>query len=295
MHIPVDHDHLTFSQREGKVPLPAPMKLESLSRKFRLRIARLITNQIRQDTDFYADFYGFKHKHMSVVLADYCCEVEEFFSEPENRLPSKDRKFIQERCKNSGYHEVLTLIEFMLRHEQCPDDLWSRLIEVFEQPPLVAYHVQKLNGQLTIIACADAESGLATQQALSVVEDVGPEGAREHFRKAANSINEAKYKDSVRDSIHAMEAVVLTIDPNFQTLGQALKRLERTGFLAHGAINKAFESLYGYTSDENGIRHALTEEDSPNVGLDEAMFMFSTCAAGAAYLVKKHADGRNSP
>ena len=296
MQIPDDHGHLTFSQREGCAPLPEPMKLEHLSKNFRIRITRLITDQIRQDTySSVSDFYSSQHKHMSVILADYCCEVGGSFNEPEYHSPSKDRKFIRERCESSGYHEVLTLIEFMFRHDRCPGALRIGLLAAFDQPPLVAYHVSELSGRLTIIARADAESGLATQENLKVVEDLGPGGAKEHLRKAANNINEAKYADSVRDSIHAIEAMARTIDPDAGTLGQALKKLERKGFLEHGAIKQAFEKLYGYTSDENGIRHSLTEESSPNVGLDEAMFMFSTCAAGAAYLVKKHAEGRNSP
>ncbi len=41
-----DHSRLTFSQREGKAPLPEPMALKSLSKKFRIRLARTITDKI---------------------------------------------------------------------------------------------------------------------------------------------------------------------------------------------------------------------------------------------------------
>ena len=44
----------------------------------------------------------------------------------------------------------------------------------------------------------------------------------------------------------------------------------------------------GYTSDEQGIRHALLEQGSANVGLEEALFMFGACASFAAYLTEKH-------
>ena len=36
------------------------------------------------------------------------------------------------------------------------------------------------------------------------------------------------------------------------------------------------------------LRYALLNQGSPNVGLDEAVFMFGACASFAAYLVKKH-------
>ena len=296
MKIPDDHGHLTFSQREGKAQLPEPMKLEQLSRKFRIRIARLITDQIQNErltASTYPSFIDLSN--MNVMLADYLCESREEFNAPDIRNPNMDKEFVRELCEEASYHEVLTLIEFILRHRLCPAGLQSGLIAVFDQPPLVAYHVQKLNERLTIVVRADAESGLATQQALSVVENAGSKGAREHLRKAAVNINEAKFADSIRDSIHAMEAVARIIDPTAGTLHQALGKLKKKGFLEHAAIKQAFEKLYGYTSDEKGIRHSLTEDGSPNVGLDEAMFMFSTCAAGAAYLVRKHAEESSPP
>ena len=68
----------------------------------------------------------------------------------------------------------------------------------------------------------------------------------------------------------------------------ALDSLEKGGLLKHTALKAAFKKLYGYTSDEQGIRHSLLDQDSADVGLDEAMFMFGACASFAAYLAQKH-------
>ena len=46
------------------------------------------------------------------------------------------------------------------------------------------------------------------------------------------------------------------------------------------------ENLYGYTSDEDGIRHALLGEQE-KVDIDDAVFMFGACASFTAYLVNK--------
>jgi hypothetical protein len=43
--------------------------------------------------------------------------------------------------------------------------------------------------------------------------------------------------------------------------------------------------MYGYTSDESGIRHGML--DDPNVGFPEAKFMIIACSAFANYLVLK--------
>ena len=94
-----------------------------------------------------------------------------------------------------------------------------------------------------------------------------------------------------------MESVARVIDPKTsQTLGPALDSLEKAGLLKHPALKGAFDKLYGYASDEQGIRHALLDRDAADVGLDEAVFMFGACASFAAYLADKHrqAEGREA-
>ena len=53
----------------------------------------------------------------------------------------------------------------------------------------------------------------------------------------------------------------------------------------HPALEKAFISMYGYTSDEHGIRHALMDE--PSLGFEDAKFMLVSCAGFVNYLRAK--------
>ena len=132
------------------------------------------------------------------------------------------------------------------------------------------------------------EEGTATQQAMETLRQGGMNGAVTHLRKAAKFINTGDPADSIRESIHAMESVARTIDPaSSETLGPALSSLKKRGLLQHKALEKAFQQLYGYTSDEQGIRHALLNKDAADVGLEEAMFMFGACASFAGYLTRK--------
>ena len=73
-----------------------------------------------------------------------------------------------------------------------------------------------------------------------------------------------------------------------RTLTPALSALQRAGVLKHPALRSAFAKLYGYTSDEQGIRHPLLEGGAADVGLEEALFMYGACASFAAYLTEKH-------
>ena len=137
------------------------------------------------------------------------------------------------------------------------------------------------------------EQGEAVRRVIETLGESGMEGAAAHLRQAAQHINAGQHGDSIADSIHAVESVAKKIDQRAnKTLGPALDSLERAGVLKHPALKEAFKKLYGYTNDEQGIRHALLDKRSPDVGLDEAVFMFGTCASFAAYLVGKHRQAK---
>jgi len=95
------------------------------------------------------------------------------------------------------------------------------------------------------------------------------------------------HRNSIKESISAVEALcrIVTRDDK-ATLGKALDSIEREGKIKlHGALKKAFDSLYGYTSSAEGIRHALLEE--PTLDSEDAKFMLISCSAFVNYLVTK--------
>ena len=55
----------------------------------------------------------------------------------------------------------------------------------------------------------------------------------------------------------------------------------------HGALKKGFLSIYGYTSDEQGIRHPLLDTQAAKVDEADALFMIGACAAFVSYLINK--------
>ena len=69
------------------------------------------------------------------------------------------------------------------------------------------------------------------------------------------------------------------------TLGDVLGKMEKEGVL-HPALKKAFSSLYGYTSDDAGIRHALFEGDRV-IDFNEGKFMLVVCSSFINYLISK--------
>ena len=277
---------LTFSQRERRAPLPEPMRLEHVSENFINLVWLAVDMAIGRRASMMGAYEN--PAPMFHIVFNYIIQVLHLPHDQIEHTPAEHRVLLRETILEKDYHCVLTLVEFILRHNLCPQQLQNDLENAFKEVSL-AYTVQTINGLPTIVPRSSEESGAATQQAIETIEQKGPAGAKTHLRSAAEAINEQRYADAVRESIHAVESVARTIDPEAgKTLGPALKSLEKEGVLNHRALKEAFSKLYGYTSDENGIRHALLEEGAAAVDLDDAVFMFSACASFAAYLVNRH-------
>jgi hypothetical protein len=64
--------------------------------------------------------------------------------------------------------------------------------------------------------------------------------------------------------------------------------LEQRGHL-HGGLKAAFGKLYGYSSDEEGVRHALVFGEEAKVDETDALFMLGACASFVSYLLSRSA------
>ena len=96
------------------------------------------------------------------------------------------------------------------------------------------------------------------------------------------------YENSIKESISAAESIcseITGIEGAQATLGKTIKKLKDAGMHIHPAMENAFTSLYGYTSDEGGIRHGSIDfVEAPS---EDAKFMLITCSAFVNYLVEK--------
>ena len=113
--------------------------------------------------------------------------------------------------------------------------------------------------------------------------------ARKHLRQAMVLFSDRAnpdYPNSIKESVSAVESVVRSLlGDEKATLGAGLRKLEKEQGLPP-TLKKAFSTLYGYTSDSGGIRHAITEGDVPP-SRPEARFMLVTCSAFVNYLITK--------
>ena len=73
-------------------------------------------------------------------------------------------------------------------------------------------------------------------------------------------------------------------------LREALDQLEHVTTL-HGALKKSFLSIYGYTSDEQGIRHPLIDADAAKFDETDALFMIGACGNHLGGVAPAHLPG----
>ena len=211
--------------------------------------------------------------------------VDEFTISPETPVPLYKSLLLQELPLN----KVFDLFQMIMRHEACPDEFTREVAEIFEHCRLA--YVVDTQEPATIFPAATRQEGVAIVGALKELREAGLQPAETHLRKAAELINGGDWPGAVRESIHAVESVARQLDPRASsTLEPALASLEKSGHLHH-ALKEAFSKLYGYASDEEGIRHPLIDKATSPAGQDEALFMLGACASFASYLWRRHRTG----
>ncbi|SMF86583.1 hypothetical protein SAMN05661091_3434 [Paenibacillus uliginis N3/975] len=116
-----------------------------------------------------------------------------------------------------------------------------------------------------------------------------------HMSKALSLYSRRKnpdYENSIKESISAIESLCCIItDNNKATLGDALKKMDERGLKLHGALKSALTQLYGYTSDQNGIRHAGI--DFAGASTEDAKYMLVSCSGFVNYIVEKWEKNNN--
>jgi hypothetical protein len=128
-------------------------------------------------------------------------------------------------------------------------------------------------------------SEITNQTEINAIEEALDDAdapVREHLESALRMLSDREapdYRNAVKESISAVEAACRNVSSMpTATLGDALKKVQDV----HPAFAKAFGSLYGYTSDASGVRHALT--DAATVTYADAKFMLVACSAFVSYL-----------
>lgn len=176
------------------------------------------------------------------------------------------------------WNEVYDFLEFVVRdYARDKPRLADYLNKILERE-LAGYKF--IDGLIVDITGAQESELLA--EALADTQ-FGPVNA--HLERALQLLSDRKqpdYRNSIKESISAVEAMARIVSQTPKaTLGEALKILEKNGHL-HPALKDGFSKLYGYTNDDDGIRHAMLEE--PNIDQSDAKYFLLSCTSFINYL-----------
>lgn len=274
---------LTFSQRNGYEDLPPQMQLGEISGDLR----REIYNQIWRFLDRHTQsaFYGGSACLKQEIELIIRMILGEFLNKPEEGIscePHHVRGIFKSVILEENFNRVLDLLEMIVNHE--PEGLQPQSIAALFEKHAAAYYLKTDKKPYFFFPRTSTQESEATLASLKAIKSAsGFDPALTHLNQAAKHLRNNQFADSIHDSISAVESIARKITGE-NRLSKALKKIEGSGMIQHEAFKEAIIKLYGYTSNEEGIRHALIENNEANVGFPDALFFYNACAAFCGYL-----------
>jgi hypothetical protein len=272
---------LTFLQAEGLEPLPQQLKRGEVSQKFRSKLLLIMHRYLTATSS--GNLYNYKDAERPFE--------DEWVNRRHNPVDEfgEGNRFdrlviyhdIKELILKENDEKLLDFVQFIMR-SAFTDSRVKKIVGNLFSECHMAYRV--FGNPPTLIPVSSKEDANTILQSLKTLSEANQKGASAHLKNAAVHLNAGDFSDSVRESINAVESTVRKVTGKDKaTLTDALILIENATHL-HKSLKSAFGKLYGYTSDEKGIRHASINGDEM---VDEhlALFMFSTCASFCAYLV----------
>ena len=273
---------MKFSERIGKTQIKTGIQLEAMDDDLKIALWNI-----------YDLFYLHDLKHSQTLydtgfVSLYNNLWHNFFKKPLDTIPNINSTLIEEIRHwffNCQWFEVYDFIEHIAKIESSVDnDSFKENCNNMCIRELSGYRFVGEN----ITAITDETEIKEIEEAIEMAMATKLTGVYEHLKTALNMLSDRKnpdYRNSVKESISAVESLAQIIaDKSAATLGEALKIIENKTDL-HGALKKAFMSIYGYTSDEDGIRHAMLKESK--VDFEDAKYMIVSCSAFINYLIVK--------
>ncbi len=277
---------LNFSQTNGLEPVPGPLGLGELPQSARNQIWTVFYIFLDENKE---SVHGYdypknilsevtRHIFLRQHVNYFHCPIDEFNNDFHAWHKKTKNLIFQEE-----YNRVFDFIHAVINDRDCPEPLTEQLSYAFDEGQ-IAYRLLPI--EKIIVPRISKEEDAAVDSALKETHDRFP-GSNSHLKNAATHLRDNRPADSIRESIHAVESVMkILTDETSGDFSKALNKLTPVISL-HSALKKGFDAIYGYTSDEKGIRHCLLDQPT-NATRDDAIFMLSSCASMINYLINKN-------
>lgn len=211
------------------------------------------------------------------------------FKQPLDEMPPESTlwRMIKNRVMDDDAFEVLDFIEESCKHFlKAPRFTLTSLHAEFVNVLNVQFETYLVGYRFVDGIIVQIDSPAEVEAVESAIEgtDSVP-GARESLRQALDLLADRQspdYATSIARSIGAVEAVVKKITSK-GVLSEGLKVIRDKGLPLHPALVSGWTKMYGWTSDEEGLRHPGIE--AAKVDQDLAKYMLITCSAFVSYLL----------
>ncbi len=211
-----------------------------------------------------------------------------FFKMTTDQLPHynfEKVRIIRKLYFNLEWFQCFDFIEFCLNLYQKNSitykDFSMRLNWIFEQEKSAYRYIDD-----KIVPISDEIEISSIRDILSKAEKF--QNTRKHIQAAISLFSQKPnpdYRNAMKEAISAVEATVGTIvGDDKKKFGEAVKQICNEKNI-HPSLREGLLKIYGYTSDGDGIRHALTEE--PTLTHADAKFMLVSCSAFCNFLIEK--------
>lgn len=291
---------MLFSHRKGLKKVIAEFQLDSISSELRNGLWDAVTTSFLSNV--LLNDYDPPSRDSSIkILGNELWHS--YFKKPIDTIPAWGDfyKNLRKYFFNCEWNEAYDFIEFVAKNYSITKtnvyDYHAKELEKERIERFISMCNSVLERENSAYRFVNHEiTEITSKDEIAAIEEASQtafKSTNTHIESALSLMTDRKkpdFRNSIKESISAVEATCNSLlKDRKNTLGQALDELENRGVLSlHKAEKKAYQQLYGYTSDANGIRHALLEES--NLDFDDAKFMLVSCSAFCNYLISKVKD-----
>lgn len=256
-----------FSERHGFTRRREAFQLNSMDEKLRTALYNYLYKRFEHE--------GSGYEMAKIVWGWFWYQTLDTFPTHAEFL-----RHLKEKVLKGDWYRVYDLLEFLLRM----DFVDSKAVNFILEKEMSGYRVIKG----LIVPITDKAELEELEKAASLPDPFA--GVRVHISSALEKLAqrpEPDLRNAVKEAISAVESAARIITGREKaTLGDLLKILEEQGL--HSALREAWSKLYGYTSNENGVRHAMIEE--PAIDFTLAKYLVVACAAFVNFLCMRFAQ-----
>lgn len=284
---------MRFSERYGYKPVRDIIQKESIDDALKNGLWSVFHSYIWNRIEHGHNQSSFtRNSNIYSLVESYWLNL---FKNPTDTIPqwtSDSLKIIRDYFFNCAWHEIYSLIEetieyYPYQRVSNKDSFITNINNMLERENS-AYRI--INDEIIPITSEQEIQSIET-----ALENTNQYlGVQQHLNQALKLMSDRQkpdYRNSIKESVSALEGMCQKIlKKDKVTLGDAIGQIEKQ-YPIHPALKASIKSLYGYTSDADGIRHAMLDES--NLSYIDAKFMLVACTNFINYLIDKTRDHPN--